>query len=158
MSQKNRTSSGAAGAHDAGKHGARRDADGALAGDLAELALHGEGGQDGPDGVVLVAEGRQAEDDDERGALVVHEELVERALVEVDGLLDDLDDRLDFLQADLGAGVGEVDAEVHEHDGEPADLRAPLLLVLLDVGPQGPRDEAFDLSLSREGVPAAASA
>ena len=109
-----RAAEGAAGGHP--------DRDPAAAG--GQGLAHGQGGLDAPGRVVLVGQGRQPERRHQGGALLVDAELVDAALVAVQGALEGHHHLLGLVQAGPVVQVG----QVGEHHRDLAQLGQPLLV------------------------------
>ena len=110
---------------------------------------HVESGENGPRGVVIVREGQEAPQADQRAALVVHEELIYGALEAVDLLLDLSHDQLNLIHTFWGARAAQLDTQTDKHDRERAIFGAVPLLVDLQVGDDGVRHAARHLLLDR---------
>jgi hypothetical protein len=109
----------------------------------AQLLLDPKGGADRADTVVFVGDRGEAEGGHHRRALVVHPELVHRALVLVQGLLDLTDQVVGLVQGARG-DVVQV-RESQEQDADVAQLRQPSGL----AGVQSGQDRAGHIAAKR---------
>lgn len=106
------------GSHDTNEHLAGRDADIARGPvNFLELSPYVEGCQDSPRRVIVVRHRGKAPQANQCAALVIHDELVERALVSVNLLLDTHEYFLNFLHAGSGLRRRKLNSQRGKHDG-----------------------------------------
>lgn len=90
---------------------------------------HVEASQNGPCSVIVMSKRQESPQTNERAAFVVHQELVDWALLSVNLFLNFCDDLLDFVHSLGWACTAQLDTQAHKHDCYRAIFRAIFLLI-----------------------------